>query len=442
VDHHLIVHLVKAGHGTDFHAVRELAPDTFAGNDVRHARFANLFGSAEQAQSFPASPEFFNKQLTLFRRWICFNESQSDMKTNNRILCLLFTGFAFSMPSTRADEVKLTAKAPSTVSVAPDGRATDLMPYPIYGFSVHSIAFSPDGSTLATGDGNGHLRLWDTAKGELRTTIQAHQGWVFSIAWFADGKRVITGGKDRVSHIREAAPPWRILKTFEGHSNDVHAVALTADGATLVSAGDDQTIRVWDVSNAQILRTLTGHERQIPTIALSPDGRLIASASRDQTVRLWDLKTGNEVGVLRGHVGDVMSVKFSPNGKLLASASYDSTVRLWDPNSLMPENVLTGHTYRVYNVAFAPNGKQLASAGDHTARLWDLQSGENVKIFTLQSEVSADQSHVRGAVSAVAYSPDGKMLAVASTLSAVHLVSPDTGAVLHILTPPPGNPPR
>ncbi len=364
------------------------------------------------------------------------------MKTNHRILCLLLTSVALSLPSTRADEVKLTTKAPSIAGVAPDGPATDLMPYPIYGFAVHSIAFSPDGSTLATGDGNGHLRLWDTAKGELRTTIEAHQGWVFSIAWLGDGKRLATGGKDRVSHIREAAPPWRVLKTFEGHSNDVHAVALTADGATLVSAGDDRTIRVWDASNAQTLRTLTGHEKQIPAIALNPDGRLIASGSRDQTIRLWDLKSGNEVGVLRGHTGDVMSVKFSPNGKLLASASYDQTIRLWDPKSLMPVNVLTGHTYRVYNVAFAPNGKQLASAGDHTARLWDLQSGENVKTFTLQSEFSADGDFVRGAVSAVAYSPDGKMLAVASTLGAVHLVSPDTGAVLHTLTPPPATPPR
>ena len=108
----------------------------------------------------------------------------------------------------------------------------------------------------------------------------------------------------------------------------------------------------------------------------------------------------------------------------------------------MPANLLTVHTYRVYNVAFAPNGKQLASAGDHTARLWDLQSGENVKTFALQSEVSTNRPSVRGAVSAVAYSPDGKMLAVASTLGAVHLVSPDTGAVLHTLTPPPASPTR
>ena len=367
------------------------------------------------------------------------------MKTMPRILQILLTGLAglaLSLHSTRADEFKLTAKAPSIAGVAPDARATDLMPYPIYGFAIHSLAFSPDGKTLATGDGNGYLRLWDTTKGELRTAIEAHQGWVFSIAWLANCLPSATGGKDRVIRIREAAAPWRVLKTFEGHESDVHAVALTADGATLVSAGDDRTIRVWDVSSGQTLRTLIGHEKQIPAIALSPDGRLIASSSRDHSVRLWDMKTGKEVGVHRWHAGDVMSVKFSPNGKLLASASYDRTVQLRDPKTPTLTNVLTGHTYRVYNVAFAPNGKQLASAGDHTARLWDLPGGENVKTFSLQSEVVTDRPTVRGGVSAVAYSPDGRMLAVASTLGAVHLVSPDTGAVLHTLTPQPATKPQ
>ena len=364
------------------------------------------------------------------------------MKTSHRILPILLTGLALGFHPARADEVKLTAKAPPIAGVAPDKTATDLMPYPIYGFAVHSLAFSPDGKTLATGDGYGNLRLWDTAKGDLRTTIEAHQGWVFSIAWLSDGKRLATGGKDRVIRIREAAPPWQVLKTFEGHTSDVHAIAFTVDGGTLVSAGDDRTVRVWDVSSGQTLRTLTGHEKQIPAIALSPDGRLIASGSRDHSIRLWDLETGNEAGVIGGHASHVMSVKFSPDGKVLASASYDQSVRLWDLKTLKPTNFLSGHTFRVYNVAFAPNGKQLASAGDHTARLWDLQSSHNVKTFALQTETTADRPTARGGVSAVAYSPDGRMLAVASTLGVVHLVSPDTGAVLQILAPPDAAPAR
>lgn len=356
---------------------------------------------------------------------------------------LLLSTLAVISDAARADEIKLTATPVSTIDVATDKVATGLMPpYPIYGFSVHSLAFSPDGNTLATGDGNGNLRFWSTGKGELQTTVQAHQGWVFSIAWFADGKRLATGGKDRLVRIREAAHPERVLKTFEGHSNDVHAVALTADGATLVSAGDDRNLRIWDVATALPLHTLTGHTLQIPTLAVNPAGQLIASGSRDQTIRLWDVMTGNESGVLRGHTRDVLSVKFSPDGKLLASASYDQTIRLWDTKSWMPTSVLTGHTYRVVSLGFAPNGKQLASAGDQTARLWDLPSGTNVKTFRLESLVPAGQQPMSGAVSAVAYNPNGKVLAVASTLGTVHLVSPETGALLRTLTPPPDLPPR
>ena len=81
------------------------------------------------------------------------------------------------------------------------------------------------------------------------------------------------------------------------------------------------------------------------------------------------------------------------------------------------------------------------SRGDHTARLWDLKTGENVTTFALQSQIAADRSFVRGGVSAVVFSPDGKMLAVSSTLGVVHLVSPETGAVLHTLTPPTATPP-
>ena len=201
---------------------------------------------------------------------------------------------------------------------------------------------------------------------------------------------------------------------------------------------DDRTLRIWDVATAQTTHIRTGHALQIPTLAVNPAGQLIASGSRDQTIRLWDVKTGNESGVLRGHTADVLSVKFSPDGKVLASASYDRTIRLWDLKTLLPTTVLTGHTYRVVNVAFAPDGKQLASAGDHTARLWDIQTGANVETFVLESKTPPGQQRLNGAISAVAYSPDGQMLAIASTLGTVHLVSPASGTILHTLTPPPG----
>ncbi|MEY2407825.1 MAG: hypothetical protein QOF48_495 [Verrucomicrobiota bacterium] len=393
-----------------------------------------------QSLSFKVGLGFAFLQINYTPSSCSMIQSSQLMKIIQTLLRLVVLALGFGFTTSRADEIAVPVKPPSVIGTTPDAGATALMPYPIYSFSIESMAFSPDGRTLATGDGNGNLRLWNVAKGELQSTVRDQNGWIFSIAWFADGRHFVTAGKDRLIRTHEALHPERVVTTLAGHSNDVHSIAITANGTTLVSAGDDRTVRIWDVANSQLLRTLTGHEKQIPSIALSPDGARIASGSRDGTVRLWDAATGNEAGILRGHTGDVMSVKFSPDGKFLASGGYDQTIRLWDARTGMPGMVFTGHTYRVYSVAFAPGGKRLASAGDQTARIWDVTTGQNMRTFKLQGEATTSPAPVRMAVSVVAFSPDGQTLAFASTFGTVHLISTATGAILRTLTPPEPSP--
>lgn len=395
-----------------------------------NALSALVFGLATRSQG----THRLYKLLTFHRAG--FDSIMKNCMKTFSYLRLIFLGVLLCSDAARADEITLAVKPVNAAGIVPDATASDLMPFKIFNFSAHSLAFSPDGKTLAVGDGHGVVRFWDTANGQLRATVPAHEGWAFSVGWFADGKRFVSGGKDRLIHVRDAADLTKIIRTLRGHDGDVHAVAVTADGSALVSAGDDKIIRVWDTSNAQTGRVLDGHERQIPTIALNPAGTLIASGSRDRTIRLWELNSGLATGVITNHKADVLSVKFSPDGRRLASGSYDQTVRLWDVKTLAPLNVLTGHTYRVYSVAFAPDGNQLASAGDKTARLWNTESGQNTRVFTLDAQIQAAQSVIPGAVSAVTYRPDGKQLAIATTLGAVILVAPDTGTLLHTLTPP------
>src|SRR5687767_3071212 len=128
---------------------------------------------------------------------------------------------------------------------APDAVATSLMHVPIFNFAVHNVAFSPDGKTLATGDGHGIVRLWDVESGSLRAIVQAHTNWAFSVAWSADGTSFVTGGGDDLVQQFETVQPTKPPKTFRGHSNDVHAVAIASDGQSIVSAGDDRRIIVW-----------------------------------------------------------------------------------------------------------------------------------------------------------------------------------------------------
>ena len=326
--------------------------------------------------------------------------------------------------------------APQTTSVvsvgnqAPDAVATALMPVPIFNFAVHNVAFSPEGRTLATGDGHGVVRLWDTHSGGLQATVQAHTNWAFSVAWSADGEFFVTGGGDDLVHLFAVGNPAQPLKTFRGHSNDVHAVVMSPDGQHIVSAGDDRRIIVWNVSAALPEREWIAHEKQIPTLAVGPDGHMLASGSRDDSIRLWDLRAGELRETLIGHSDDVLSVRFSRDGKLLASASYDQTARLWDVARGRALRIFKGHTNRVFSVAFSPDESRLASAGDSTVRIWNTVTGVPLHVFSLGGTIATSNGTVTENLSAVAFSPDGKTLAVSSTTGSTFLLSAETGAVL------------
>ena len=316
---------------------------------------------------------------------------------------------------------------------APDEVATALMPVPIFNFAVHNVAFGPDGTILATGDGT--VRLWNTQTGELKAGVQAHTNWTFSVAWSPDGKSFVTGGGDDAVRSFDAENPTQPLKTFLGHSNDIHAVAITPDGRQLVSAGDDRCILVWELATGRELLRWHAHDAQIPTVAISPDGATVASGSRDDSIRAWELKTGRLKHELIGHTEDVLSVRFSPDGKSLASASYDGTVRLWDAMSGRAIRILKGYTNRVFSVAFSPDGSRLASAGDSTLRIWDVATGRQLSVITPGAAIEHGGKLIAENLSAVAFSPDGTVLAVTSTTGATALLEAATGKVLRRLVP-------
>ncbi len=284
--------------------------------------------------------------------------------------------------------------------------------------SVISVAYSPDGTTLAGGSSDGTVQLWDAVSGAPKATLTGHTGAVTSVAYSPDGATLATGSRDSTVWLRDAvsgAPK----ATLTGHTGYVNSVAYSPDGTTLASGSDDSTVRLWDAVSGAPKATLTGHTDAVRSVAYSPDGATLATRSGDHTVRLWDAVSGAPKATLTGHGNSVTSVAYSPDGATLATGSRDGTVRLWDAVSGTPKATLTGHTGYVYSVAYSPDGATLATAGgrDGTVWLWDAVSGTHKATLTGHGN----------SVTSVAYSPDGTTLATVSRDGTVRLWElPDT----------------
>jgi WD40 repeat protein len=158
---------------------------------------------------------------------------------------------------------------------------------------VTGVAFSPDGTRLATASSDQTARIWGGANRRIR---------VFR--------------KPQV--------------TMTGHAGPVNGMAFSPDGARLATASSDQTARIWDTATGHHRTTMTGHTGRVSGVAFSPDGTRLATASGDSTARIWDTATGQPRTTMTGHTGLVNGVAFSPDGTRLATASSDRTTRIWD----------------------------------------------------------------------------------------------------------------
>ncbi|VDB86422.1 unnamed protein product [Peniophora sp. CBMAI 1063] len=242
---------------------------------------------------------------------------------------------------------------------------------------VWSVAFSPDGVYVVSGSDDRTVRVWDVEKGQaVWTPFEGHTDWVRSVVFSPDGKRVVSGSCDATLRIWDAETGQTVGGPLEGHTNSVWSVAFSPDGSRVVSGSGDQTIRIWKVETGQMVgEPLEGHTDMVWSVAFSPDGKRVVSGSGDKTIRIWNSETGKAVGKpFEGHGGAVISVAFSPDGQRIVSGSADCTVRIWDVETgEMVGKPYEGHTNWVWSVAFSPDGTRVVSGSrDKTTRIWDV----------------------------------------------------------------------
>ncbi len=314
-----------------------------------------------------------------------------------------------------------------------------------HGENYNSLAYAPDGKTVAVGNENGSVNIWDLTTGKRIQTISGPPSKQIHTAAFPTDNSTITIGTKSEIQIWN----WQtaeLAKTIPDPRNTVYSLKYSQDNKLIATAGDAKKARLWDAQNGRFLGSFVGHKENIHAVDFSPDGSMLATAggqkrsrpeinrntNQDISVCLWEIRSGelyligDRLEAFTEHTDWVNAVAFSPDGKTLASCSQDKTIQLWDVESFKHLRTFTGHEDGVNAIVFSPDGKTLASGSiDGTILLWDYNIGELI----------IPPIEVKGQVTSLNYSPDGNLLACSTYYDhVVHVLNAKNGERLHTYT--------
>lgn len=334
---------------------------------------------------------------------------------------------------------------------------------------VSRVVWSPEGTSLAASAiyPDTSMRLWDAVAGSPSALLPGHEPAISSIAFSPDGRTIASGGSDREIHLIDVATR-QVRRKLLAPNGTVRCVEFTADGHRLMSTGW-WTLDLWDLDKEERTRSLSLREGANVGV-MRPDGNLVAAGCADGTVQSWDLEPDAGMVRLKGQEGRTTAA-MSPDAKMLATGDGAGVVRFWDMREGVALASLKAHEARVRSLKFSPDGRLLATSGDDDrVRLWDVATGERLAEMTGTTATTCDSiafdptgrtlavpvddnsivlasvpdlheqgrtGRTRGQIVSVAYTPDGRTVAAASRDLGIYLMPTDGGRARQLKPPGP-----